>query len=113
MTPRNVPVPRSAKDAGPWSIKAVQTLSGDDIGRMMRFYRWDAVKQIANVVTAELRQISHNSVETHLTYGYGADEEHTFQNGEVVSLDPPFSFADVVELRQQLCDFHGITETLP
>ncbi|QHB37367.1 hypothetical protein I5G58_gp065 [Mycobacterium phage BirdsNest] len=96
-----------------WTLKAVQTISGDDIGRMIRFFTWDAQRQMSTVVTAELRQVSHVEGRTSLTYGYGAEREESFEEGEVVSFDPPFSCADIVELRQALCDFHGITDDLP
>ena len=104
---------RTLPPAQKWTLKAVQTISGDDIGRMIRFFTWDAIRQIATVTTAELRQVSHMQGRTSLTFGVGAEREESFEEGEVVSFDPPFSFADAVELRQALCDFHGITDDLP
>ncbi|URC18167.1 hypothetical protein SEA_ZENTENO07_66 [Mycobacterium phage Zenteno07] len=91
-----------------WTIKAVQTISGDDIGRLIRLYDWDADHEVATIKTGELRQISHNQAETTLIFGTGAEIEHTFQNGEPVSFDPPLDYTDVPELRQAFYDFHGI-----
>jgi hypothetical protein len=94
------------------TFKAVQTISGDDIGRTVRFYTWDARREIAVVTTAELRQVSHNADYTTLIHGTLAEREESFQNGETVSFDPPADYNDVAELRERLRDHYGITEDI-
>ena len=114
MTPRKTAA--SKADPGQWhntTMKAVQNISADDIGRQMRFYTWDDTRQIASIVTAELRQINANSESVSLTFGYLAEREWTFQHGEVVAFEPRADMGDVADLRQAFCDFHGITEDLP
>jgi hypothetical protein len=114
MTPRN-PVAAKA-DPGTWNnatLKSVDHICADDIGRQMRFYTWDANREIASIVTAELRQFSANGEEVHVLFGHMAEREWTFQRGETVAFEPRFDMGDVKELRQAFCDFHGITEDLP
>ena len=117
MTPRKaVPKALEAPDPQRWhntTLKGVEHINAADIGRMMRFFTWDATRQIATVVTAELRQISANAESVSLTYGHLAEREETFQIGEAVAFEPRADMGDVQELRQALCDFHGITEGLP
>ena len=123
MTPRKTtaagpvhPTDGTKPPTGAWhntTMKAVQNICADDIGRTMRFYTWDADRQIASIVTAELRQLSANSEEVHVRFGLMAEREWTFQRGETVAFEPRFDMGDVKELRQAFCDFHGITEDLP
>ena len=96
----------------PANFRPVQSLSGEDIGKIIRFYAWNSTREIAQLTTAELRQISHSSDRTTLYFGVGANEQETLEPGEQVSLDPPFDLSDAVELRQRFCDFHAITEDL-
>ena len=114
MTPRK-PVAAKA-DPGTWNnatLKSVDHICADDIGRTMRFYTWDATRQIASIVTAELRQFSANGEEVTVHFGLMAEREWTFQRGETVAFEPRADMGDVADLRQAFCDFHGITEDLP
>jgi hypothetical protein len=105
----NRPLPPAKQ---PIVLRNVETLNGDDIGKTVRFYTWDAQREIATMVTAELRQLSHNQAETHVTYGVLAEREYAFQRGELISVVPPFDYSDAPLLRQELCDFHGIEEDI-
>ena len=114
MTPRKSVVAKA--DPGTWhntTLKSVEHICADDIGRTMRFYTWDATRQIASIVTGELRQLSANGEEVTVHFGLMAEREWTFQRGETVAFEPRFDMGDVKDLRQAFCDFHGITEDLP
>ncbi|QFP94678.1 hypothetical protein I5G59_gp58 [Mycobacterium phage LilMcDreamy] len=99
---------RSLPPARRHTLKAVQTISGDDIGRVVRFYQWDAAREIGTVTTAELRQISHMQGRTSITYGLGAEREESFEEGESICFDPPADYSDVTEIKQAFYDFHGL-----
>ena len=86
----------------------VETISAEDIDSDIRFYDWDAAHEIGTVRTGELRQISHRGGETTLIFGVGAENEHTFQHGEAVNLNPSPHYDDVPLLIQALAQFHGL-----
>lgn len=120
MTPRKTPPAKAilvdGTTPGAWhntTLKSVDNICADDIGRTMRFYTWDATRQIASIVTGELRQLSANGEEVTVHFGLMAEREWTFQRGETVAFEPRFDMGDVKDLRQAFCDFHGITEDLP
>lgn len=70
----------------------------DHIGRTIRVRQWDGAHEMVTVTTAELRQISHNGAETHLTIGYGAEREITLTHAHLVSVNPPANYADMTQL---------------
>ncbi|HEX2616648.1 MAG TPA: hypothetical protein VHL57_03845 [Flavobacteriales bacterium] len=55
--------------------KTAGHLTVADIGLFGRWEERDESRQIFTVITAEIRQISHNGNETAITYGYGAERE--------------------------------------
>jgi hypothetical protein len=76
-------------------------LSGEHIGKLIRFRTWDEGGEIAEVVTAELRQVYHISGQTTLTYGIGAQREVNLPETQAVVLYPRSDYADVVALTDQ------------
>lgn len=75
-------------------------LNVDDIGQTIRFRLWDNNTEVATVVTAELRQISHNSAETYLNVGIGAGTQCTLDVDQPVSVSPPADHNDVITLAE-------------
>lgn len=110
MTPRK---PKTVPAEPLRQFCTVERICAADIGRMIRWYEWDARREVATVATAELRQISSTSAEVVLICGLGADREVTFLHGEEVVFEPQLDYSDVPELRQRFCDFHDITDDLP
>lgn len=96
----------------PTVFRQVESVCASDIGRVIRFYEWDATREMATVTTAELRQISAMGESVTLTYGLLAERQYTFQFGELLVFEPQPDYSDVAQLRQEFCDFHGITEDL-
>jgi hypothetical protein len=70
-------------------------LCGDHIGTTIRFRQWDNHTEISEVITAELRQLSHSGAETHVVYGVGASKEARLDPEQPVSLNPPTDYSDV------------------
>ena len=64
------------------------------IGVVARWYRYDRNTEIAVVTTAEIRQVSHNGAETHLTFGLGAEHEVTLAHDHPVVLGPADDYTD-------------------
>jgi hypothetical protein len=64
------------------------------IGALIRFAVFDPQTQIQTVITAELRQISHNAAETTINYGQGALGEATFDHDKPIVLGPSPDFDD-------------------
>ncbi|QHB37797.1 hypothetical protein I5G63_gp056 [Mycobacterium phage Imvubu] len=69
-----------------------------DIGTIIRFRQWDSLRETATVITGELRQISANSVDVHVTYGIGAEREETLRHDQPVTLRPTEHYNDVATL---------------
>lgn len=61
-------------------------LSVEHIGKTITFRTWDAAREIGTIVTAELRQISHNGNETTIVYGLGAAAEYTFEHDHKIAV---------------------------
>lgn len=93
---------------GSYNPTDVKDLDATDIGTVVRFYEWNASRELATVTTAELRQIVHYSDHTTLVVGHSAEHEVSMQHGEIISMSPPRDYSDITELRQALGDFHGI-----
>lgn len=73
-------------------------LNHGHIGRQIRFRMIDNNTEIVTVITAELRQLSHDQSATHVTYGVGTDDESHLDSDQPVTLNPPADYSDVVEL---------------
>ena len=73
-------------------------LNADNIGDLIRWRTWNNNRETATVITAELRQISHNQAETHLVYGIGAAEEATLDTDQPVTIRPSADYNDVATL---------------
>lgn len=69
-----------------------------DIGTIIRFRQWDSHRETATVYTGELRQLSANSVDIHVTYGMGAEREETLAHDQPVTLRPTDAYNDVATL---------------
>lgn len=68
---------------------------------MIRVRVWNNTTEVANMITAELREISHEgSGVSRLTYGQGSDrtEVVVVDHGQPISLNPPADYSDAVEL---------------
>ena len=77
------------------------SLSGDFIGKRIRFLavdNYEINRDIENVVTAELRQLSHNADETHIVVGLGAEREYTLKGDDVIIFSPLPDYSDVPHL---------------
>lgn len=79
-------------------LQAGELNASDHIGRPIRFRLWDNTRETSTVITGELRQISHKSDETFVTYGYGAEVEATLGTDQPVSVNPPADHSDVAQL---------------
>lgn len=64
------------------------------IGVTARWYRYDSNTEITVVTTAEIRQVSHNGGETHLTFGLGAVNQVTLEHDHPIVLGPAADYAD-------------------
>jgi hypothetical protein len=69
-----------------------------DIGQTIRFRQWDNNTEVARVITGELRQLSCNEAEIHVTYGLGASLEETLFHDQPVTLRPTDDYNDVPTL---------------
>lgn len=77
---------------------AAGTLHVGHIGYTIRFLRHLESIDVTEVVTGELRQISHNGAETHLHYGDQASREVTLSHSHPVSINPPDNYGDYMRL---------------
>lgn len=84
-----------------WKVIPARQLSAEHIGRLVRTRTWDNNTEIATVQTGELRQIGCNSAEVWLNIGIGAAIEVRMGLDQPVTIDPPASYADVIELARQ------------
>lgn len=69
-------------------------LNGTHIGEMVCFTMLDSARNIQTVVTAELRQIYHNTAEVVVHVGNLAEVEYALSLGQLVEVgvDDPFPF---------------------
>jgi hypothetical protein len=88
----------------------VKDLDANDIGKTIRLYTWEANRESATVITADLRQIVHYGDHTTLYIGNGASIEVVMQHGEVVNTTPAGNYSDVRELRAEVARFHGLSQ---
>ncbi|MGB0971699.1 MAG: hypothetical protein ACPGVG_12160 [Mycobacterium sp.] len=65
------------------------------IGELIRFRLWDDTREIATVITAELRQLSHDGNVTHVRHGLGAESEATLEHHDRVILRPLPDYSEV------------------
>ena len=68
------------------------------IGHYVRFWTYDEQHAIVTMITAELRQIYHNSAETTLHYGLNAENEVTLLADDRVIVNPVRDYSDVPHL---------------
>lgn len=73
-------------------------LSARNIGSTIRFRTWDQARELAVVITAELRQISHDGDETHINYSVGAEAESTLTHNHRITVHPPADYTDMPAL---------------
>lgn len=75
-----------------WTVVTASELNATHIGAEIRYRQWDIKHQVDIIVTTTLRQVSHNSGETHLNHGEYAELEVTLSHSHPVMLDPPKDF---------------------
>lgn len=75
------------------------------IGSRMRFIDYNPTTEVVRIITAELRQVSHNGGETTMNYGLGADNEITVDHDFPVWIGP---CADLSEVSNYLAPAHPL-----
>lgn len=85
----------SDSDATYKGIVVAGELCAEEIGSLIRFRITDPKTAIDRVITAELRQISHDGSRTFLTFGELAACEEELDHGHPVMVDPEDGFVDL------------------
>jgi hypothetical protein len=81
-----------------YRIIAAGDLTAWHIGELIRFRLWDATSEVAQVITAELRQISHDQGNTCIHYGSNAVGYASLDPDQPITRNPQPDYADVATL---------------
>lgn len=77
----------------PYAVRAGD-LFVDHIGESIRFQTIDEVRDITAVITAELRQISHDGATTTIRYGEMAEREQSLSHDHPIVVHPVADYSD-------------------
>lgn len=82
-----------------FNVKLAAHLHAGDIGESIRFRVVDEARDVVNIVTAELRQITHDGGKTYIQIGLDAEVEYVLFHDHPIVFSPCPRYSDAVDTR--------------